>query len=358
VPDVLALLPIGHLPIASWGLAGLLAGLASVAGVAGWRRRLLLLPASLLALVACATGLNAWFDAYPRLSSFSPTSGWAVVRAHHRLASDASTQGAIETLHLPGPRSGFGTHLGYAYLPPQYFTQPQRRFPVLLLLHGSPGRPADWLIGGRAAAAGRHSADLGEPIIIVMPTASRSWLDDSECVNGSSGRLETYLTQDVVQSVEHSLRTLDGRRHWGIGGMSAGGFCALNLGLRDRSTFSTVLDLSGLTEPTHTGGRAALFGRGPRGALAAASNDPSHYVAALPATPTTHVRFVAGTDDPGPRREILALAPRLAARGLDVSVDLRSGHHTYRVWAPALNAFLPGIARLLGSSSPSSTGVR
>jgi hypothetical protein len=31
-----------------------------------------------------------------------------------------------------------------------------------------------------------------------------------------------------------------------------------------------------------------------------------------------------------------------------VAVEVRPGHHTYRVWAPALNTFLPEIARLLG----------
>jgi S-formylglutathione hydrolase FrmB len=347
---LLAAAPIGRLPIASWDLALILTALASVAVLAGARRRrFLLVPGVLLAVVAMAAGMNAWFDAYPHLASFSPTAGWAIVGPGRPAPPPtASTAGAIQTLQIAGLTSGFGTHVAYVYLPPQYFTQPQRRFPVMLLLHGSPGRPADWLAGGRAAQAGRHSADLGAPIIIVMPRASRSWLDDSECVNGASGKVETYLTVDVVNAVEGSLRTLHGRTHWGIAGMSAGGFCALNLGLRNRARFSAVLDMSGFTRPTHTGGNAALFGKGPGGAEEAAANDPEHYVSTLTATPATHLRFIVGTDDKGPLGEIQALAPRLAARGLDVAVEVRPGHHTYRVWAPALNTFLPEIARLLG----------
>jgi S-formylglutathione hydrolase FrmB len=346
--DLLADAPISRLPIASWDLALILLALASVAGLLGVRRRFLFVPATLLAVIAVATGVNAWFDAYPHLASFTPTAGWARISPGHATPPTATTAGAIDTLRIAGPASGFGTHLAYAYLPPQYFTEPQRRFPVLLLLHGSPGRPADWLAGGRAAEAGRRSAALGAPIIIVMPTASRSWLADSECVNGTSGQVETYLTVDVVDAVKRSLRTLDGRAHWGVAGMSAGGFCALNLGLRDRGTFSAVLDMSGLTRPTHTGGVQALFGRGAHGAAAAAANDPEHYAATLTASPPIHLRFIAGTEDDGPLHEIRALAPRLAARGLDVQVDVRPGHHTYRVWAPALNTFLPEIARLLG----------
>src|SRR5664280_2537066 len=83
-----------------------------------------------------------------------------------------------------------------------------------------------------------------------MPRDSHWWLDDSECVDG-------------VAAVDAQLRTVADRSHRAVGGMSAGGYCALNLGLRHRDTFAAIVDMSGLTVPTHAGGLTALFGSEP-----------------------------------------------------------------------------------------------
>ena len=238
-----------------------------------------LLPAS------AADAFNAHYQYLPRLADVVNTPTWPTARASAvlHLAPNAPTssavpsrrsapsvrtaqvttlqagaphtpapyaQGVVVQLPLPGRVSGFGTHSAYVYLPPQYFPEPTMRFPVLYLIHGSPGGPIDWFRSARAAEAGEQAAQRGTPTIIVAPRASRSWTDDSECVNQPREQVETYLTVDVPAAVDAVLRTTASRAGRAIGGNSAGGFCALNLGLRHRDVFRAIVDLSGFDHPT------------------------------------------------------------------------------------------------------------
>jgi enterochelin esterase-like enzyme len=161
--------------------------------------------------------------------------------------SDPNAAGSrILKVEIPGASAGLGQLGAYVYLPPGY-DEPANariRYPVLYLIHGSPGWPVDWF---RAARAGTAMDDLlvhrvVRPMIVVAPTANRRFLDDSECLDAVPRPLmETYLTRDVVDFVDHHYRTVADRRGRGIGGISAGGFCAMNLGLRHQREFSVVL---------------------------------------------------------------------------------------------------------------------
>jgi hypothetical protein len=64
--------------------------------------------------------------------------------------------------------------------------------------------------------------------------------------------------------------------------MSAGGYCALNLGLRHRDAVATIIDMSGDTVPTHSHGAASLFGaHNPNGAGDVLTNSPARTAATL-----------------------------------------------------------------------------
>jgi enterochelin esterase-like enzyme len=107
---------------------------------------------------------------------------------------------------------------------------------------------------------------------------SRSWTDDPECVDGVHEKVETHLIDDVIPTVDRSLRTIPARTGRIFAGMSAGGFCALNL-------------------DSGTGDRTVL-------------------------------------------REMTGIAPLLRAAGCTVELHRRPGAHTYRVWRPALSQAL------------------
>jgi len=191
-----------------------------------------------------------------------------------------------------------------------------------------------------AAKAGAAVAKKGQPQILVMPKLSRNWLDDSECVDGSKMRVETYLTHDVVPAVDAQLRTKADRADRVVGGMSAGGYCALNLGLRNRNTFGEIVDMSGFTHPTHSGGMTRLFGHRPDLTTVVAANSPDVYAADLPPSPATSIYLLCGTGDHAAMRQMAAVRDELRSRGFDVSWNTRPGGHTYGVWRPGLAAAL------------------
>src|SRR5205807_614930 len=66
-----------------------------------------------------------------------------------RPLSPLPTHGTVVKVRVGGTISGIAPRDTYVYLPPQYFDagHPDMRFPVLYLLHGSPGIAVDWLRG-------------------------------------------------------------------------------------------------------------------------------------------------------------------------------------------------------------------
>ena len=127
------------------------------------------------------------------------------------------SRGVVISFRIPGTVSHFAARAGEVYLPPMWFTDPHPRLPVVELLHGSPGSPADWTRGGTAdlTADAFAATHLGYAPILVMPDVNGAWRRDTECVNGPQGNAETYLTTDVRDAV---VRAFDAaRRRCGLG---------------------------------------------------------------------------------------------------------------------------------------------
>jgi enterochelin esterase-like enzyme len=276
----------------------------------------------------------------PNLAAVTPTVAPPVAPATTAAATHpgkptkpVKAKGKMVTLSIPAG-SGIGVTQAWVWLPPQYFESPQPRLPVMYLFHGSPGMPKDWFHGGRAANVGRLLAQQNTPVIEVAPQMSRNWLDDPECVDGAHEQVETHLLDQIIPTVDRSLRTQPDRDGRIFAGMSAGGYCALNLGLRHRDLVSTILDLSGYTIPTHTGGMSALFGADH--AAAAAANSPAGYAAGLTGGPPMRVWLDSGSEDKQVIREMQAIAPILRSDNMTVLERTRPGGHSYSVWRPAL----------------------
>ncbi|CAO5237431.1 alpha/beta hydrolase [Frankia sp. AgKG'84/4] len=291
--------------------------------------------------VATAADLvNAHYSYLPRVDDVIGVKSWPASSSRVAAAdapARAHPQGTVVTLRIPGVRSGFGAQQALVYLPPQYFSEPRARFPVVYLMHGSPGVPVDWFRADRAAQTGAWLAADHRAAILVAPRLSHGWLDDSECVDRPGEHIETYLVDDVIPTIDARLRVLPGRTERTFAGMSAGGFCALNLGLRHRDLVATIVDMSGMDRPTHNGGMVGLFG--PRSDLAGvvAANTPARYAAHLPADPPMRVWLDCGESDREAYGDTRAMAAALGGRpGFTVVLRLRPGGHDFGVWRPAL----------------------
>lgn len=308
--------------------------------------------AFVFSLATTADFVNAHYAFLPRVADVLGLKSWPTARLAdisltHHSSRPSHPRGAVVGVWLPGRTSGFGGHEALIYFPPQYFEQPTQRFPVVYLLHGSPGAPIDWFRAARAADAGLAVARAGHPVILVAPRASRNWFDDSECVDRPGEHIATYLVNDVVRQVDKLFRTIQNRTGRTLAGNSAGGYCALNLGLRHRDIFSTIIDMSGFDRPTYDGGLKRLFGNRPDFATVAAANTPRLYVPALSPSPPMRFWLDVGRGDRSARRDTVNIADALAERGFSVVLRQRPGGHNYSVWRPALRDGLEWAAGIL-----------
>lgn len=130
----------------------------------------------------------------------------------------------------------------YVYLPPEYLTQPNRKFPVLYLRHGAGDDESNWSKSGRAGVILDNliAEKKAVPMIVIMTNG----MTDNSWAGGSSVEgmklLEQELLTDVIPLVEKNLRTLKGRENRAITGLSMGGGQALVLGLRNLDKFAYV----------------------------------------------------------------------------------------------------------------------
>ncbi len=220
---------------------------------------------SMLLAVLCggltvADGVNRHYAYMPSFSALRGNYSRDLV-GHQQLlkleresaAGRSPAHGIVERVWLSGARSGIARH-GFVYLPRAYFdrTQPERRFPVLYMLHGSPGVASDWLRAGFVDRAMDDLIDRNklDPYIVVLPDVNGGYSRDTECQDIVGGaQVQTYLAYDVTASVDSHYRTIASSAGRVIGGLSTGGYCALNLMLRHQDVFSAAVMHSGSLSP-------------------------------------------------------------------------------------------------------------
>jgi S-formylglutathione hydrolase FrmB len=371
--------------------------LAIVLSVIGWRRfglgrRLFSGVAILLTLALALTFINSHYEYYPTVKSLfgvdahhlSPQQRAALEAYESRAANaataaqraaaqraleqarmaatgnnaDAPTKGATIQIAIPGTVSGFKAREAYVWLPPVWFTDPTRKLPVIELLAGAPGTPADWIQGGFAdQAASRYAqAHGGLAPIVAMPDSNGSDFADTECVDSSIGNAETYLTVDVPAFVRANFGAATTPDSMAIAGLSAGGMCASMLALRHPTLYGTFGDYAGLTSPTvgESVNPAAtiqsLFG----GSVAAyQAHDPLHLLATN-TYPGMAGWYEVGTDDGGPLAAQHQLVPLARSAGIEVhEVEVPGAGHTFSFFAQAFADSLPFLCSRLGLTTTS-----
>jgi S-formylglutathione hydrolase FrmB len=134
------------------------------------------------------------------------------------------------------------------HLPPDYDSQPAKRYPVLFLLHGQ-GEPLDrslpWPVSGNAASLIDASPYKG---IVVMPQCGKAcWYTDwvKATPGGQKPQWETYYIQQLLPWIDANFRTIGTRATRSIAGLSMGGYGALAMSARFPHLFSQVGSFSG-----------------------------------------------------------------------------------------------------------------
>lgn len=175
---------------------------------------------------------------------------------------------------------------GYVYLPPSY--DPTHRYPVVYLLHGMPGSPTEYLSGTDLTdyADDGIASGLLRPFIAVLPAAG----PDPKYNGEWAGPWEKELVADVLPFVDTHLSTLASPAGRTLAGLSAGGFGAFDIGLRNSGLFGAIASWSGYFHPLHDG----PFKHATKATLSA--NDPTLLAVAERRTLVhEHVRFFLST---------------------------------------------------------------
>ncbi|TCK21708.1 alpha/beta hydrolase [Pseudonocardia endophytica] len=272
--------------------------------------------------------------------------------------------GQIVSLDVPATASRFSARPTQVYLPPSWFAKDRPLLPVVMLLHGTPGSPQDWIDGGQAqtTADAFARAHGGLAPVLVLPDVNGSLGADTECVDSPLGNVETYLTVDVPTAAVRVLGTRDPGPSWAVAGLSEGGSCALMLALRHPDRFGAFGDFSGLLGPrlgdtnADTASTVAQLFGGSQQAFAA--HEPIDLLTAG-RYPGLGGWFEVGDADQQPYAAIEQLVPAARSAGItSCLVVLPGAGHTFDVWSDAFSRSLPwlsGRAGLFGRNAPSAS---
>jgi enterochelin esterase-like enzyme len=255
--------------------------------------------------------------------------------------------GTEQKIAVASPALGGRSQEVYVYLPPGYAAHPDRRYPAFYLLHGVPGRPAAFLLTVRMGVVedtlvAEHKA---RPLILVMPFGSTGTFTDKEWANGvgKSEGWETFVARDLVRTIDSRYRTVASLAGRALGGLSEGGYGALNIGLHHPGEFRVLESWLGYQRADDL---PAIFGR--RKALLAYNSplDQLQGVAAALRRARTYVWFYSGSNDPL-RRQNSAFAARLKRYGVPHRYFVATGGHNWiPIRAQAASAYEAAGARL------------
>jgi enterochelin esterase-like enzyme len=262
-------------------------------------------------------------------------------RAHTAKVTTTVGSGRITSIMVYGRASGI-TMPTYVYLPPGY-DSPQwahRRFPVLEAFDGAPGSPTTWIKGLYMPTYLDREIDSGRmaPTVVVLPYQTSPGHLDSECVNAVGGpAIDTFLTTDVPDAIEHNFRVRSDSGAWATIGYSAGAFCAVNLAMRHPDRYAAAVSMSGYFTAYEDSTTGQLFGGS---ATAFNLNSPLWRLQHLPA-PRLALYLAAAQDDTG---VVAGLNGFVAAVRSPLSVTVVEppvGGHSMALWrhllAPAFD---------------------
>lgn len=258
-------------------------------------------------------------------AEYHPGAGGASGMPSTGTGSGQEEHGAVSVVAMPGePGQHVPESQAWVYTPPGYDGSGPIRYPVLYLIHGYPGTASDWFSRGHLGDtmdAMRHQG-LIVPMIVVSLDIHSVADYDTECLDSSDGpKVESWLYSRAVPHIDKTYSTQADRAGRMLGGFSAGGFCALDQGLRHQEIWGIILAFEGFGEPG-TGGEAAFGGN----LAEIKAHSPEEYI---PTLAFTHPQaFYMDSGDGSGLERVKRLAEALTDRGQDVyhRVNHGEGH--------------------------------
>jgi enterochelin esterase-like enzyme len=137
------------------------------------------------------------------------------------------------------------------YLPNSYYTDTQRKYPVLYLLHGGGGSHTDWERGNRLSQTADSLIGCGaiKDIIVVCAEGNQQHMMYFNAEKGRYGapdwKYEDYFFNELIPYIENTYRARTDKGGRAIAGFSMGGGAATVYGLHHPEKFCMVYNISG-----------------------------------------------------------------------------------------------------------------
>jgi S-formylglutathione hydrolase FrmB len=191
-----------------------------------------------LTLFACVGAVHAQTPALPNFTLFDT----------------GPAGGTVWTGRIPNPFVPSDRRNAYLYLPPNF--SPDKRYPVLYLLHGFWGDPSSFVLGLHITQIADQAISSGRarPFIAVMPPGGPTSPSKSVRAKGEwAGPSEDFIVRTVVPWADAHLPTIRSASMRAIAGVSAGAFGAVDMALRHVGLFRTAESWEGYFQPFDDG---------------------------------------------------------------------------------------------------------
>ena len=233
------------------------------------------------------------------------------------------------------------------YLPKSYTTNPEKKYPILYLLHGVFDNNNGWVQRGHLQDVANKLIDSEDAVemIIIVPDAGREW---NGYFDMKGWNYETFFFTEFLPYIEKTYRVIGDKQHRALAGLSMGGGGTTVYAQKHPEMFSSAYAMS------------ALMGLEPGGGLK--MNDPKIDELNRTVIENHCVKFVANASEA--TKEKLKSVRWFVDCGdddflFDVNLDfyremrkaqipcqlrVRDGGHDWEYWHSALYIALPFIS--------------
>jgi enterochelin esterase family protein len=232
--------------------------------------------------------------------------------------------GQVRSIYYWSEINGLERHIN-VYVPAEYEQNPDKKYPVLYLVHGWGEDENGWSNQGHMANImdGLIAAGKAVPMIVVMPSGDIKTNSD---VRQASGDVTKIYAENLIPYIDKTFRTNTDKQHRAMAGLSRGGMQTTMTVFANMDKFDWMGTFSG------------FFVRGDDvvNAFNGVFKDPAAFDKQM------NLLFIStGTEERNPKDQVV----KLKAHGIKNIVfhESQGTAHEWLTWRRALNEFAPRI---------------
>jgi S-formylglutathione hydrolase len=136
------------------------------------------------------------------------------------------------------------------YLPPSYKAEPNRRYPVVYLLHGFTDDVDHWwgvvphFVSVPKSMDKALASGATNDMILVMPNAFTRYFGSMYSSSVTTGDWEAFIAGELVAYIDSHYRTMADVNSRGLAGHSMGGYGTIRIGMKHPDVFSSIYAMS------------------------------------------------------------------------------------------------------------------